>query len=224
MKLFDYKFLITLGLCLMVYLLYKEIDLLSKRITQLELEKAVPKKCNIASPSLIEAKVEDEIVNKTVEEPQKSNKMVEEYSNDNNIYSHDNLNTNTNDQDTMMLESILDMVNSKENDASGLQHDSESSDKEIVELSIQEDMEEINNIDEENKEVNEVNRPNEEHTSSEEIKLIKQSESKLSLDALNKKKLDELHELASKYNIDINNEQGKKKKKAELADEIFNKQ
>ena len=44
-----------------------------------------------------------------------------------------------------------------------------------------------------------------------------------SLDALNKKKLDELQDLALKYNIDIN-ENGKKKKKSILAQEIFNKQ
>ncbi len=38
-----------------------------------------------------------------------------------------------------------------------------------------------------------------------------------------KKKLDELYELAKKYDLNINTDSGKKKKKADLANEIFAK-
>jgi methyl-accepting chemotaxis protein len=44
-----------------------------------------------------------------------------------------------------------------------------------------------------------------------------------SVEMLCKKKLDELYELAKKYDLNINTESGKKKKKADLANEIFAK-
>ena len=59
-------------------------------------------------------------------------------------------------------------------------------------------------------------------TNEDDITLVKKIV--FSLDALNKKKLDELQDLANKYDVDINNENGKRKKKTDLAQEIFNKQ
>ena len=41
-KLFDYKFLITLGLSLIVYFLYKEVETLNKRIAVLESKTITP--------------------------------------------------------------------------------------------------------------------------------------------------------------------------------------
>ena len=45
-----------------------------------------------------------------LEQPLEEKIMVEEYSNDNRLYSHDNLNTYTNEHDSLMVESILNMV------------------------------------------------------------------------------------------------------------------
>jgi len=44
---------------------------------------------------------------------------------------------------------------------------------------------------------------------------------KHTVESLTKMKLDELQEMATKMNININTENGKKKKKADLASEIF---
>jgi hypothetical protein len=187
-------------------------------------------------------------------------RMVEEYSNDNNvnIYSHDNLNTNTNDHDTLMVDSILNMVK-EDLDNNNIEVDinvDETSSTEQTEAN--DDIEhtdaeqpefEQQKVEQSDAEQPEVEQPEVEQPKAEQ-QLVKQPEeqpqlvehleasdndsdmvlikentsNKISLESLNKKKLDELHELSLKYNIDINNENGKKKKKSDLAQEIFNKQ
>ena len=123
-KLFDYKFLITLGLSLIVYFLYREVDILTKRISVLE---KITKNETVTPKKLIELPMPPQEEKKT-----KLNEMVEEYSNEetvrNNIYSHDNLETNTNEQDTLMVDSILNMVkvNSNKTSLSDLKVSSES--------------------------------------------------------------------------------------------------
>ena len=114
-KLFDYKFLITLGLSLVVYFLYREVDILNKRIAALEKTgKETKPKIIIDLPS---PPSEENIQSSNKLKINNINNMVEEYSNENvgynenvNIYSHDNLETNSNDQDSLMVDSILNMV------------------------------------------------------------------------------------------------------------------
>ncbi len=208
MKIFDYKFLLTLGLCLIVYFLYREVDILTKRVSVLEKGTKEKKQIDLPLPPVEETK------NIQMMET----KMVEEYNND-NIYSHDNLHTHTNDNDTLMVESILNMVKDDLNNNN------------IAEVSIHvEQIQESNDLAEpidENKEESKLSEHLEESNVSDDsnIVLIKDNtENKISLETLNKKKLDELQELASKYNIDINYENGKRKKKSDLAQEIFTKQ
>ncbi len=236
MKIFDYKFLLTLGLSLIVYFLYKEVDTLTKRVVVLENTTKEKKKIQ-----LIELPPAHEDTNNIQQDDQvqmleiildKAKKteptMVEEYSNDNhNIYSHDNLHTNTNDNDTLMVESILNMVKDDINNNNiaevsvhieqveeSIDSGNESHDIQKENINTNEQAEIINNSAEHLEDSDESN-----------IILIKDNVSnKISLESLNKKKLDELQELASKYNIDINYENGKKKKKSDLAQEIFNKQ
>ncbi len=211
MKLFDYKFLLTLGLCLIVYFLYREVDILTKRVVALENGRKEKKPIEIIElpPPPVNNNEQLQMLDITLDKIKPSTpKMVEEYSNDNhndnhndNIYSHDNLHTNTNDNDTLMVDSILNMVKDDVNN--------------ITEVSVH-----IEKIPE-------LHDSGNEHEYSEELNivLIKDNVSnKISLETLNKKKLDELQELASKYNIDINYENGKKKKKSDLAQEIFNRQ
>jgi hypothetical protein len=250
MKIFDYKFLLTLGLCLIVYFLYREIDILTKRVATLEQSKEknnielinLPPPPSETNNEIIMKQIildksnakqtEQQMVEKQmveqqmVEQQMVEQQMVEEYSNDNNvnIYSHDNLHTNTNDHDTLMVESILNMVKD------------ELDNNNIIEIDVNiEPVVSTNEVSEHNvhivdKHNNEVEEPTlvehiEESDNDSDMVLIKENTSnKLSLESLNKKKLDELQELASKYNIEINNENGKKKKKADLAEEIFNKQ
>ena len=66
-KLFDYKFLITLGLSLVVYFLYREVDILNKRVATLEKGDKVEKNTN-KPKKLIELP------------PLPNNDLVEEYS------------------------------------------------------------------------------------------------------------------------------------------------
>jgi len=118
MKLFDYKFLLTLGLCLIVYFLYREVDILTKRVSVLE--KDAGKKESVApivdtdkpqDAEKLKESTKSNLLKCILEKAKKSgSKMVEEYSNENHIYSHDNLNTHTHDHDTLMVESILNMV------------------------------------------------------------------------------------------------------------------
>ena len=239
-KLFDYKFLITLGLSLVVYFLYREVDILNKRVNELENKSGEPnkkKKQLIELPvppetqkSELKVHIEQihEFIDKIKIKPNVTpeSNMVEEYSNEDvkNIYSHDNLHTNTNDQDTLMVESIINMTKQDEHKQQEKKEEKEEKkeNEEKKELQIEET--------ESNYEINDSPKDSiqkEEESSietesvNEDIKLTKNV---ISLDVLNKKKLDELQELAIKNNIDINYENGKKKKKADLATEIFNKQ
>ncbi len=225
-KLFDYKFLITLGLSLVVYFLYREVDILNKRVAALEKtnKDTKPKKLIELPPP-----PPDEI-------PETKNELVEEYSNDGidnaNIYSHDNLETNSNDHDTLMVDSILNMVRAetpkvenskvssttektnptKLSETSVEKSETNNSSDSAVHIKTEETTEQSATIEE--------NENNNDTVSEQEVKLVKTT--KFSMDALNKKKLDELQELATTYGIDINNENGKKKRKVDLAQEIFN--
>lgn len=174
-KIFDYKFLIILGLSLVVYFLYTEVDTLNKRVSKLELSntqldvKNTKKQLELPPPP---TESNDEI-DGSVEE------TVEEYSNEETpvqVYSHDKLDTNTNDNehDTPLVESVINMVKHSE-------HEEEQ---------------------------------------KEEVQIVKD---KQTVEQLLKLKLDELQAKATELEIDINNENGKKKRKVDLANDIFNK-
>ncbi len=171
-KIFDYKFLIMLGLSLVVYFLYTEVETLNKRVSKLELnnaqlEVAMPKKQIALPPPPTES---DEVDN--------SEETVEEYSNEETpvqVYSHDKLDSNDHDHDTQLVESVINMVKEEPED-----------------------------------EVQIVKKT----TETPELQTVEQ---------LLKLKLDELQAKATELSIDINNENGKKKRKVDLANEIFNK-
>jgi hypothetical protein len=222
MKLFDYKFLLTLGLCLIVYFLYREVDILTKRV--IVLENGKKEKKTIELIELPPNNEEIQMLDLMLDKPKHSEpKMVEEYSNDHHhdIYSHDNLHTNTNDNDTLMVESILNMVKDDiTNNIAEVSVHIEQDDSEI-----EPEKSEDPPVNVENKMVEHLEESDSNDSNESNVVLIKDNVSnKISLETLNKKKLDELQELASKYNIDINYENGKKKKKSDLAQEIFNKQ
>jgi hypothetical protein len=239
-KLFDYKFLITLGLSLVVYFLYREVDMLNKRVATLEKAAKDPKD---SKPK--------KLIDLPPPPPEESNsliknEMVEEYSNEEiehkeniNIYSHDNLETNSNDHDTLMVDSILNMIQAetpiKKDNPSNTHSESSQTKSRTVSPSIEqlseptETAETNNNVETSESSLEQSHKSDKsdklEHNdvSDQEIKLVKKNVV-FSIDALNKKRLDELQELANKYSIDINNESGKKKRKADLAQEIFYKQ
>ena len=236
MKLFDYKFLITLGLSLVVYFLYREVDILNKRVATLEKGDKVEKNTN-KPKKLIELP------------PLPNNDLVEEYSNEEiehkdniSIYSHDNLETNSNEHDSLMVESILNMVRAetpnKKTSSSSSKHSELSEPSEHSEILRESNVSSVSSESSVSSKSSKLSKSSNLSISAKIAEMIKSNTSDdnddnndielvknivFSLDALNKKKLDELQDLALKYNIDIN-ENGKKKKKAVLAQEIFNKQ
>ena len=68
-KIFDYKFLIILGLSLVVYFLYREVDFLNKRVAKLETNTLAIASVN---PQMIDLPPppsdEDETISSTIEE------------------------------------------------------------------------------------------------------------------------------------------------------------
>ena len=126
MKFVDYKFMILIGLSLAVYFLYREIEILNKRVIRLEtvplkehttntdtklINDTVPISNNIIEEQF-EEQFEETSLNNIVElEIVKSlsdDQMVEEYSNDSSeIYSN---NMTTTEIDTLMVDSLVNLV------------------------------------------------------------------------------------------------------------------
>lgn len=219
-RIFDYKFVIILGLSLIVYFLYREVEHLNKRVTGLENNMNIEKIENdiieeIQLPLSPTQDVKNVLVknvlvkNDLVKNVLVNNVLVnndntvEEYSNEIhqtsspvssaseeiNIYSHDILNTNTNDIDSVGIESIINMA--QENN--------------------------INTNDIIDQIISVKNSPKEDELVSLESK-------ENNLENLMKLKLTELQYMATNMDISITVGDSKKKKtKSELANEIFNK-
>jgi hypothetical protein len=187
-KIVDYKFLIMLGLSVVIYFLYREIEQLNKRVSELEnnnnsidITPKINKKMEpppVLAPSPIP--IVSQVLSPLPTSPLPTSVLVdnhieEEYSNEeinhsnsNNIYSCDKMDSNTNEHDQLMVDSLINMVNEQP-------------------------------IEENNNKTTET------------------------IENLLKKKLDELQNMANELNININNDNGKKKRKVDLANEILNK-
>jgi hypothetical protein len=105
-RIFDYKFVIILGISIIVYFLYREVEQLQKRVCSIENSLNSTESSEI---SLLDLPPPPEAI-----ELSEKHTTVEEYSNDSestvNIYSHDVLNTNTNENDSVGVVSIINMV------------------------------------------------------------------------------------------------------------------
>lgn len=187
-KIFDYKFLIILGLSLIVYFLYREVDLLNKRVCKIEREPGQ----DIMHTQLEQLELPPppqtlpQLPHTHINVPS----TVEEYSNEHvesvltsyePIYSHDALDTNTNECDGSAVESIINMV------------------------------ENVNNPQPLNEQV------------AKPLLLVEPmlTAPVLSVEELLKNKLDELQSIASQKGVSIYNGSGKKKKKVDLANDIY---
>jgi hypothetical protein len=216
-KVFDYKLIMMLGLSIVVYFLYREIEHLNKRLA--EVEKSTQ---TIDLVPIKQEKTNDATEINTVEQVHNSlNEMnkhntIEEYSNE--LYSHDKLDTNTNEHDPLMVDSIINMIkDDKKEQIENNENQAENQDDNHKNQEIQED-DHNNKVDIQDVPVTMTN----EHLIVSDVNdEVKES---YALEYLNKCKLDELHVIANKINININLENGKKKKKADLAKEIFENQ
>ena len=235
MKFFDYKFILVLALSMVVYFVYREVEQINKRVTTLENNY---NKNTINSPATSDIiKKQDmlplplplppspKVSNETINVPISTNIIqheeqimgtVEEYSNEVLIYSND---MSANEQDTMMVESIVDMTKKVETETeiesdTFLKSESITSttSDDLSSSSSCDDMKcDKNDLDFLNKEINVpvVNPPSLSETK------------KMSTDNLSKKKLNELQDIASSKGISIVIDGGNKKKtKVQLIQDI----
>ncbi len=252
-KIFDYKFLIILGLSLVVYFLYREVEFLNKRVAKLETN-AIEGPAQGPKPQMIDLPPppsdEDESISSITEE----------------------INTNETFQDNKVSSKSSSKSSTKSTTKSPTSPKSpiKTTIDNIIDRTIAETLHQSNDItlntailrstvnnNDENEELNptaeELNGTveeysnenlNVEHIYSHDgldsntldndsmmvdsiVNMVKDNEiceiptKKHTVESLTKMKLDELQEMATKLNIDINTENGKKKKKADLASEIL---
>ena len=133
MKFFDYKFMLILGLSMVVYFIYREIEQINKRVSSLENNSMNPiKEINKVNKQIVLPLPEppqqdlisipiyvdtyDRNYNKPRSNDDKLMGTVEEYSNEVLVYSNEvliysnDMSDSTNEQDTLMVESIVGMT------------------------------------------------------------------------------------------------------------------
>ncbi len=221
-RMFDYKLIMMLGLSIVVYFLYREIEHLNKRVSELEKTSSLSeiKSCRKQDVTMPSSKEQNDMketinqVNNLMQDLENTN-TIEEYSNEHDkIYSHDNLETNTNEQDSLMVDSLINMINIPQLNEDN--HEISSHIKQSSEHNTEHDTEHNTEHNTEQKS-EQKSEHNTEHNSENTVK-------KYTMDELSKLKLDELHNIANEKNININIDNGKRKKKADLAKEIFENQ
>ncbi len=214
-RMFDYKLIMMLGLSIVVYFLYREIEHLNKRVA--ELEKSNINDINDINAKPLKKDTDKTInqINNSIEDMENNTNTIEEYSNElEKIYSHDKMDSNTNEHDSLMVESLINMVS---NDNHKLSEDNEKS--------VHSEHSHHSEHSEHSHHSEHLEHKSSEHKSSEHSE-HKSSEHKNSvhdytMEELSKLKLDELQNIANEKGISINNDAGKRKKKADLAKEIF---
>lgn len=229
MKLFDYKFLILLGLTLVVYFMYRELIDVKKRIKEIEAKKEnviedqkpsnnfvdfqipLPKKPELDNNNILdlkeelpkpnEMKVDIPDLNHNMVESSESEQIGEHLVEQIAIYSNDNENDKTN---SYSLGESSELISEDENmDLSVIPEEKELDEKKKIILVESEGDDQIDMFIE-NKEEVKIN----ELTNSDFLKY----------------KLNELQCFAEEYKIDIknNDKKGKKKTKVELANDLVN--
>ncbi len=280
--------MLILGLSMVVYFIYREIEQINKRVVNLENKNApqvieslnnvnknfvlplplppAPPKDSINIPISIDtySNLPKNLNRNSNKNNEKLMGTVEEYSNEILIYSNDMINTNTNEQDTLMVESIVDMTKKVEtttdtdsdsdiNDESDSNSDdpseTSSSDECSEHLSEDNSSSPLDNskiiakssstvvvkVDspkkEDQPETQPENKPEDQHEDQPENKpeepvviSANKTSNTIQRSELSKMKVIELQEMAvaDKINIMIEGT-NKKKTKAQLVEEIFNK-
>ena len=226
MKLFDYKFLILLGLTLVVYFMYRELIDVKKRIKEIEAKKEnvieektpsnnlvdfqipLPKKPELKNNDFLDLKEEiskpkEDIpsLNHNMVESSESEQLEEHLVEQIAIYSNDNENDKTN---SYSLGESSELISEDDNiDLPEVEEEKELDEKKKIILVESEGDDKID-LFIENKDEVKIN----ELTNSEFLKY----------------KLNELQCFAEEYKIDIknNDKKGKKKTKVELANDLVN--
>ena len=282
-KIFDYKFLIILGLSLVVYFLYREVEFLNKRVAKLETNTmAIEGPAQGPKPQMIDLPPppsdEDEYIssiteeintNETFHDNQEKDSSNKSFSNSPNRSSTKSSSKSSNSpKRSSPKRSSPNSPNSPNSPKSPIKTTIDNIiDRTIAETLHQSNDNKLNNAilmstvnnNDENEELNptaeELNgtveeysneNVNVEHIYSHDgldsntldndslmidsiVNMVKENDNmiceipqkKHTVESLTKMKLDELQEMATKLNININTENGKKKKKSDLASEIL---
>lgn len=226
-KIFDYKFLIILGLSLVVYFLYREVDLLTKRVSRLEMNKPEPLENNNRQfidlpPPPSEEQHSETSVASSSSSKKSSKKSSKESSKKSSVKSitkssehfevHNTMNEALNQQpDTDLNNAIFNAANNNDEQFEMHRTVEEYSNENEPKL-YSHDTLDTNTNDNDSLLVDSI------------VNMVKDDTIvpvKKTLEELLKLKLDELQNIALTNNIDININ-GKKKKKADLANDIFN--
>ena len=290
-KIFDYKFLIILGLSLVVYFLYREVDFLNKRVAKLEtntiaIDKPKPQMIDLPPPPA----EDDENISSTIEDFVNNNEEIDNTTNNNFRKSSERSSCSSpksspkqsSPKQSSPKQSSPKQSSSKQSSSkqssSKRSSPKRSSPKQkstidiIIDRTIAETLHQsndnkldnairkstVNNNDEmedlhgngeelhgtveeySNENINVENIYSHDGLDSNTldndslmvdsiVNMVKDNDiceiqkTKQTVESLTKLKLDELQEMATKLNININTENGKKKKKADLASEIYNK-
>ena len=241
MKIFDYKFLILLGLTLVVYFLYREVEILKKKVKKINnntLENNNSNENNSSNDNLILKEKSEDIIqidlppkpeideNENKEETNNEIKLIENIVKNINEDSNDNNNSNyqsdlkvinlplklQNEENEIVKEEILnDTSTNSEND--NLRDYSNTSEKLEIYSNDDEDNEDSSII----QSLEEIPKKKTEVESFEGSDNRLEEKKKLSVDNLLKNKLAELQTMAKDLNIvTTKKENGKNKKKTKL--------
>ena len=240
MKFFDCKFILVLGLSMVVYLIYREVERLIKRVTKLEqrLNRDEPMKIEPLEsfkplPTLMKNEISVPISTnvRTFEPIQIAN------YNEGNIYSND---TSANEQDAMLIESITNMTKNIDTDTE-LEIETESgitSNSFIPTFSPEVDSDSDIIISDNDTPCKETQSPTETPSPKETIISRKETPSPpkeiflpvvittkhaLNITNLSKTKITELQKIATSHGLSITTDGNKKKTKVQLLQDLSGK-
>ena len=240
MKFFDCKFILVLGLSMVVYLIYREVERLIKRVTKLEqrLNRDEPMKIEPLEsfkplPTLMKNEISVPISTnvRTFEPIQIAN------YNEGNIYSND---TSANEQDAMLIESITNMTKNIDTETE-LEIETESgitSNSFIPTFSPEVDSDSDIIISDNDTPCKETQSPTETPSPKETIISRKETPSPpkeiflpvvittkhaLNITNLSKTKITELQKIATSHGISITTDGNKKKTKVQLLQDLSGK-
>ncbi len=238
-KIVDYKFIMMLGLSLVVYFLYREIEQLNKRISILEhndpsitadiLPKPKPKSgLQSLLSKLIDIPLEQHLNNQEQKEQitqgnqtnqiEQTTQATHKLSTNATSASVDNKNIEKNEKEHIEENNNIEEEYSNEEIEHSNSNNIYSCDK-MDSHTIDNDplmVDSLINMVNNNNNDNHDNNDNNDNNDNDNNNHVKET-----VDNLLKKKLDELQNMATELNININNDNGKKKRKVDLANDIF---
>ena len=221
-KIFDYKFLIILGLSLVVYFLYREVDLLTKRVSRLEINKPELAQNTRQFIDLPPPPSEEDVTTSSKSSTSKSSKKSSQKSSKKSSVKSINKSSEHFEVHNTMNEALNQQPDTDLNNAifnAAINNDETIDMHRTVEEYSNENEPKLYSHDTLDTNTNE----NDSLLVDSLINMVKEDKPvKRTLEELLKLKLDELQNIALANNIDITIN-GKKKKKADLAKQIYDR-